>query len=488
MDGITTTALAYSILHSLGIACVARVARRDAGYGFGRDDALFFAQNECDLIITGDCGTSDFAAIQVAKEHGIEVIVVDHHTVPDVGDIGTHPSLALVNPFRSDSTFPFRGMASVGLMFYLFASVRTGLRDAGYFCGGKQLDLRSVLDLVALGTVADLVPLQGENRILTWFGLRELRRRRRPGISFLLEAAGVGRDQHVDESTIGWKLGPRLNAPGRLGDATPALELLLAQNERDAQHWAEQLEQLNERRRFEQNSVLQQALEMLEGRDPGPCVVVWGRGWKSGVVGIVAAKLVEKYDRPAFVVAMDEESGIGRGSARSVEGINLYDLLATCGDVLERFGGHSAAAGFTIEADRMQKLREMLWSAMGSCTVRDNRSGACVDAEVTLQAVDHQLVTELSALGPFGNGNRQPLLMCRDAVVRDSRCVGDGSHLKLTLEDGTGTAKSAIAFGWGAQDPGVGARIDAAFAPMVNTWRGRSQVELEIRHMSKLGC
>jgi single-stranded-DNA-specific exonuclease len=484
VDGVTTAALITSYLRQLGASVVPRVARRDAGYGFGCADADFFAGSGCRLVITGDCGTSDIDAIERAAARGMDVIVVDHHTVPARGS--QHPALALINPFRGDSTFPFRAMASVGLSFYLMAALRTDLRAAGFFARRREPELRDLLDLVALGTVADLVPLQGENRILTATGLRYLSTRRRPGVAALLDSAGVEQGRPVDERVIGWKLGPRLNAPGRLGDAEPALALLLAEDPATAARWAERLETANQERRAAQDTVLAQALEQLGERDPGPAVVVAGRGWPCGVVGVVAARLVDLYRRPALVIAIDPDSGRGRGSARGVEGIDLYKALEQCADTLERFGGHPAAAGVTVRESAIDRLRDTLTQAVTQQRQQEQaQAGADVDAEVALAEVDERLCQELGSLAPFGKGNEEPLLMCRGMRVRDSRRVGDGSHLKLEIEDGEGVALPGIGFGLGDSDPGRGATIDAAFAPVVSEWRGRRRVELEIRRLNK---
>lgn len=483
VDGITTTALMTSYLRLLDVSVVPRVARRDAGYGFGRADVDHFARAGCTLVITGDCGTSDIDAIERARERGMEVIVVDHHTVPSSDTV--HPALALINPFREDSTFPFRAMASVGLSFYLMAALRTELRTAGFFAGHVDPDLRDLLDLVALGTVADLVPLRGENRILAATGLSCLALRQRPGLAALMKSARIEPGRIIDEKTIGWRLGPRLNAPGRLGDAEPSLALLLATDDASAARWADELERANQNRRAVQDTVLAEAMAMAEAGDPGPAVVVAGQGWPSGVVGIVAAKLVERFDRPAFVIAVDQASGYGRGSARTTEGVDLYRALDSCAGMLIRFGGHVAAAGLTVHVDQIHALRQGLHAAVAEQqSAAPVATAADVDAEVALGDVDEQLCHELGGLAPFGNGNEEPLLMCRGMRVRVSRRVGEGAHLKLEVEDRHGVIRPGIGFGLGGLDIGPGATIDAAFAPTVNEWRGRREVQLEIRRVS----
>lgn len=497
VDGVTTTALIAGFLRQLGASCVARVARRDAGYGFTSQEADFFAGAGCRVIVTGDCGTSDIDAIERAAQRGVDVIVVDHHTVPPADASVKHPALALINPLRADSTFPFRSMASVGLGFYVMAALRTELGQRGYFRQRPAPDVRDLLDLVALGTVSDLVPLRGENRILTAIGLGHLAQRSRPGIAALMDIAKVGNDRPVDERTISWRLGPRLNAPGRMGDAAPALELLLARDAAEAAPWAERIEQANEARRAAQAQMLGEALSMVAAGEPGPAVVVIGRGWPCGITGIVAAKLMELYERPAFVIAVDEAAGLARGSARAPAGFHLYDILARCSDHLVRFGGHAAAAGLTAHEPALAALPEALAAAVVAALHPDQNgqngqngqagSGAgargTVDAEVALGEVDTQLCRELEQLSPFGQGNEKPLLGCRGMRVRESRRVGDGAHLKLSVEDRHGVLRDGIAFGQGKCEVEAGATIDATFVPMISTWRGEARVELEIRQL-----
>lgn len=486
VDGVTTTALIAGFLRQLGASCVARVARRDAGYGFTSQEADSFAGAGCRVVVTGDCGTSDIDAIERAAQRGVDVIVVDHHTVPPENSAAQHPALALINPLRADSTFPFRSLASVGLGFYVMAALRTELGQRGYFRQRPAPDVRELLDLVALGTVSDLVPLQGENRILTAIGLGHLALRRRPGIAALMDIAKVGQDRDVDERTISWRLGPRLNAPGRMGDAAPALELLLARDTTEAASWAERIEQANQARRAAQEQMLAEALAMVAVAEPGPAVVAIGRGWPSGITGIVASKLMELYARPAFVIAVDEQAGLARGSARAPAGFHLYDILARCSGHLVRFGGHAAAAGLTVEAPALAALPEALGAAVTAALHGEQRSEAArltIDAEVALGDVDAQLCRELEQLSPFGQGNEKPLLGCRGMRVRNSRRVGDGAHLRLSVEDRHGVLREGIAFGQGSCELGPGATIDATFVPTINTWGAEPRVELEIRQL-----
>ncbi|HEY0192390.1 MAG TPA: single-stranded-DNA-specific exonuclease RecJ [Kofleriaceae bacterium] len=485
VDGVTTAALLTSFLRAAGASVEVAVARRDAGYGFTSSAADDFAARGCRVIITGDCGTNDLDAIATAAGHGIDVIVVDHHTVP--ADCASHPALSLVNPYRADSTFPFRGMASVGLAFYVAAAVRTELRERRYFerSARPEPDVRDLLDLVALGTIADLVPLSSENRILTALGLRRLQSRARPGVAALLAAAGGSEDRDVDARTVAWKLAPRINAPGRLGAAEPSLALLLA-DASNAGERAAALESANTERRTIQDRVMAEALEMLGDRDPGPAVVIAGEGWPPGVVGIVAAKLVDRYQRPAFVVGIDPVTGIGRGSARTAGGVNLYKALCEAAPHLDRYGGHAAAAGFTMNRAKLAQVSELLGGACGRLAAGSGPvvAGREVDAEVRLAEIDERLAEELAGIGPFGQDNASPVLAARNVRVKEVRRVGDGSHLKLTLEDELSTTRTAIGFGLGDRPIEAGARVDLTFFPMVKTWQGRRTAELELSDLA----
>lgn len=470
VDGVTAAAVLTTFLRGSGASVHVEVAARHAGYGFTRDAAESLIAQGARVIVTVDCGTQDLDAILYAKAAGADVVVVDHHSVPSGG---AHPSTALVNPFVHSSDFPFRGLASVGLAFYLAAGLRTALRDRDWYKNRAAPDPRTLLDLVALGTVADLVPVVSENRVLTSLGLRELAARRRPGLAALLRLAGVDADAAIDERTIAFKLAPRLNAPGRLGSALPALELLLA-DELTAEACANVLETANAQRRTLQDDVVVAASQVA--LDLGPVVVSSGHGWSHGVVGIVAAKLVEQYNKPAVVIAIGPD-GIGRGSARSIPGIDIAAALRVAESHTLRTGGHAAAAGVTLLESKLAAFREALARAMTDAPIRES-TVVMADANVAVDAVNEQLANELELMAPFGVGNAQPRFVAR-ARVHSARRVGDGSHLKLELT-GTSQTRQGIGFGIGHKAPSVGQWVDVLYRPVINTFRGMRRVELEI--------
>ena len=476
VDGATSSALLCSFLGMVGAQTVVKVAERAAGYGFGEAQAAWLADRGAQLIVTVDCGTSDVPAIRAARARGIDVIVVDHHQVPD----GTeHPAFALLNPHRPDSTYPFRGLASVGLSFFVVAALRTALRERGHFAGRTEPDVRVLLDLVAVGTIADLAPLREENRVLVAAGLRELSLRRRPGLAALLEIAAVPIERQLDEIDVGWRIAPRLNAPGRLGDAEPALRTLLAADAREAQLCASACEAANVRRRELQDLMFTEALADAEVHKNDAAILVARPGWHAGVAGIVAAKIVDRFGKPAAVIAIDDK-GEGRGSLRTPPGFDLYRALHACGEHLVRYGGHAQAAGLTVTHDKIPALRAAF--AAQATTRHSALPPVAVDAVVPLGEVSAQLAVELARLSPFGVGNAAPVIVASGARVRASRRVGeDGAHLKLTLEcERNASVHGAIAFRMGERDPGVGATVDVAFRPELSEWRGEKRLELHV--------
>jgi single-stranded-DNA-specific exonuclease len=472
VDGVTTAAVLTEALRALGATVVPRVASRFSGYGLSPEEAARFCDEGCTVLLTGDCGTSDHEALAVCRERGVDVIVIDHHQVPS----GPSPAYALINPHREDDRFPFKGLASCGVAFYLAASLRSRLRGAGRADG---FDPRSLLDLVALGTIADLVPLVHENRILVAAGLKELTARRRPGLRSLGEVAEL-QGGAISATDVGFRLTPRLNAPGRLGEAQHALDLLLAVGEEEARARAEQVDAVNRERQRIQEEVWQAALVAAEPQAGQAAVVVGDEGWHPGVVGIVAAKLVERFRRPAVVVGFRD--GVGRGSARTTGGFDLYRALSACRGHLRACGGHAAAAGLTVARDSFEAFREALVAeAIRHFAERGREESIPVDAVARLAEVDVGLAEELDRLAPFGMANGEPVLALPGVVVRARRIVGNG-HLQLTLS-AEGAVADAIGFGMADVAPGEGSVVDVLTTVEVDTFRGYRRARLRVKHL-----
>ena len=480
VDGATTTALLTSFLRGVGAARVeARVASRHRGYGFGLADAAWFRDLGCTLIVTCDCGTSDAPSIELANAAGIDVLVVDHHQVPD----GPSPAYAMINPHQPGCAFPFKGLASVGVGFYLAAALRTRLRSLGRAIdpSSDAADPRRLLDLVAVGTVADQAPLREENRILVQHGLRQLSRAARPGLRALAAICALDPALGRSETDIAFRMAPRLNAPGRLGDARPSLELLLATDDATAARLAGELDEANRARQEVEAGVLEAALVAAGAQADAPVLVVAGQGWHPGVLGIVAAKLVDRFGRPAVVIGL--EGAEGRGSARTCGGFHLVEGMRRCAEHLVRFGGHAQAAGLTVRAERVGALGEGLCRAAreGGASIE---STLLADAEIELGRVDEGLAAELGRLRPFGAGNAEPVLVTRARTV-SSRVVGK-DHLRMLLQsvtDKLGAAREAIAFRLAAHDPGPNAAVDLAFVPEIDHFRGTPRLQLRVREL-----
>jgi single-stranded-DNA-specific exonuclease len=400
----------------------------------------------------------------------MDIIVIDHHQIPS----GDSAAFALINPHRADDAFPFKGLASCGVAFYLAAALRTRLRD-----NPSPFDPRDLLDLVALGTVADMVPLVDENRILVSAGLRVLTTRKRPGIAALCELANI-REGEITGEDISFRLAPRLNAAGRLGEAQLALDTLLAPTAAEAQRLTAELDERNRERQRIQEMVWLSALEAAQPFIDEPALVLGGEGWHPGVVGIIAAKLVEKFARPAVVIGF--ENGHGRGSARTTGGVNLYQALVHCRAHLTRFGGHAAAAGMSLAHGSLEDFRREFVGAV-AISMRDQpiSRGLAVDAVVDLADLDVATAEELGRLAPFGASNAEPLLALMGLTAQATRRVGQG-HLQMTLAH-RGALSDAIAFGMADRDPGNGASVDVVATAELDTFRGARRARLKIRHL-----
>lgn len=474
VDGQTGTALLVRGLSKLGLQPTWYIPERVAeGYGLNAKAVDEIAALGTGLLITVDCGTRAVDEVVRAQNAGMDVIVTDHHEPGEE----LPPALAVVNPKRVDSTYPFRELAGVGVAYKLLEAVWRKL--------GAGVLPAWALQLAALGTVADVCPLVGENRILVRLGLEEMNERPLPGIEALMKVARLEKGR-VTSGDVAFILGPRLNAAGRISHAATGVQLLLADDVAFALPLAERLERENEERRRMETEILDEALRRVEGADmlSDWVLVVDGDGWHPGVIGIVASRLVERYARPAIVIGYDGDTG--KGSGRSIRQFDLFQQLSRCSDLLQQFGGHSLAAGLTVaRADvpaLRRRLNELAAAVLGPADlVPETR----IDLEVRLGDVDEQLTRELERLAPFGAGNPTPILATPRALVVGARAVGrGGEHLKLTLRcPATGTVYEAIGFGGGAllESTTPGSEVQIAFVPRLSEWQGRRRVEVELK-------
>ncbi len=491
VDGVTASAILWHTLRALHAKVETYIPHRiDEGYGLHADALQAFADasdtDKKPLIVTVDCGITAAKQAQLATELGLELIITDHHTIdrtalPQVAAL-VHPELNAAQPGS-----PLCGAGVALKLAWQTARVFHG-------CTGKaklprklaelMLDL---LPLAALGTVADVVPLIGENRVLTVFGLSRIKRTPFIGLQALINSAGLGADT-IDAYHVGFVLGPRLNACGRMGHAREALKLLTDPSPAQAKDLADFLHQDNETRRSTEREIFEQARVMIErdrhATDDRRAIVLADADWHPGVVGIVASRLVEKYHRPVVMLAIDQAIGEAKGSARSVDAVDLHGCIHACREHLLKFGGHQMAAGLTLQADRINAFREALVQQVNAELAVEQLAGLVeVDAEVDLNDCDEQLFYRLKKLAPFGRCNPRPRLLARNLTLsRPAQRMGKtGKHLSLALRNDM-KAMRGVAFGLGelANELPAGANVDVVFEPNLNTWRGVTHAELQV--------
>ena len=475
VDGITSTALLVSFLTACGISASYFIPNRfDDGYGLNSESLKRIAAQGARLVVTVDCGISSLDEAQLCGELGVDLIITDHHapreTVP--------AAYAVINPHQPGCPYPFKQLAGVGVAFNLAIALRQRLREEGVFSSGIEPDVREWLDLVALGTIADVVPLIGQNRLYAYQGLRRLSEAKRPGVVELKRVAGI-RDR-VGSGSVGFRLAPRLNAAGRLESAVPGVQLLLTADTGTAAAIAGELDAANSERQAVERSMLDEAVAMVESSGSYPecrSIVLASRSWHQGVVGIVASRLVERFHRPVILVALDEE-GEGKGSGRSIPGFDLLSSISSCSRHLLRFGGHRHAAGVGLKAGSIEGFAEEFeQEALQRLGGRELVPQLAIDCQVEPGEVTAVLAGELKLLEPFGAGNPEPVLMMRSLRVAARSVVGDG-HLRLTLTRG-GHTFSAIAFRMADRE--IAACVDIAFFPEINSYNGSSRLQLKVR-------
>lgn len=480
VDGVTSSSLLAAFMKHHGVEPAVYIPKRLVeGYGLNSAAVEQLAEEGTQVLVTLDCGITASDEIARANERGIECIVVDHHRCPPA----LPPAYATLNPHQDDCPYPEKVLAAVGVCFNLIIAIRKVLRDRGVYASGAitEPNLRKMLDLVALGTIADMVPLTGVNRVLTAFGVEELRAARRTGVRALMDEAGVV-PRRCHSSDVGFKLAPRINAAGRLHDASIGVKLLLTEDMEEARKLARALDLANGQRQQIEADVLRAAIEVIDAMPSLPgAIVLADEAWHPGVVGIVASKLVERYDRTAILIGEG-----GRGSARAARGIHLYDTLSSVADHLTKFGGHRAAAGLRIAFDRVEGFRD----AFVERVIEEERAGRTeasrlvYDDDLDPAEIDDGFYDELKKLEPFGNGNAEPLFRLPLLHVRSARVVG-GSHLKLAFVEGQRGGLKGIAFRradlYEALYPGR--EIEVAFHLERSEYQGNESLELRVRDL-----
>lgn len=479
VDGTSGTAILVKIFELLGRKAAYRVPHRVTdGYGLNAAAVEAFAKEGVRVLVTIDCGTNDVEEVELARSLGMDVVVVDHHEPAE----RTAPALAIINPKVKGSTYGFTGICSAGIAFKLAWAL--GERMGAKRREGFEGFILDAMGLAALGTVADVCPLVGENRVFVRYGLDALRACRGPGLRALLDLARL-EGKPIETFDVSFKLAPRLNALGRIGTAMDCVELLVSRDERRIGEILALLERSNRERKGIEDEIAGQAREQVEGAGgPDGAIVVADSRWHLGVVGIVAARLVDRYHRPSFVLAIDA-GGVAKGSARSVEGFALHEALEECGDLLLTHGGHAMAAGLSLREENMGAFRIRM-----SEVARRKLTGDAliprlqVDEEATVASVTRAVAREFERLAPHGPGNPEPVLVTAHArVAGEPKIMGRrGEHLSFLLAEGGATIR-AVAFGMAElAEPLKRARtVSVAFTPQVQEWRGNESVEVHVK-------
>jgi single-stranded-DNA-specific exonuclease len=484
VDGTTGASVLVSFLREIGAAPVYHVPHRiEEGYGLNSDGLTRLREQGVNLVVTVDCGISNAREVAAARAIGLDIVVVDHHQPPEEFP----PAVAVINPHRKDCRFPDKGLCAAGLAFYLVIGLRAKLRDAGWFQNAALPDIRRYLDIVTLGTIADMVPLKGVNRTLIKRGLVELGNSTRPGVVALKQVAGIGTGA-VSAGQVGFRLGPRINAAGRVDYGIKVVELLTTESSETARRIAEELEAHNQERRAIESQVLEQALAQAEQAIDGGArhsLVLAGEGWHPGVLGIVASRIVERFYRPTVVIGFNDS--MGKGSARSIRGFHMVEGFRRCTASLEKFGGHEYAGGLSIRPEQLADFSEAFEAAAHAALAPEQLAPRLeIDAQLEFSNIGMPLMRELEVLQPFGVGNPEPLFSTANAEVAERKVFSAGVRYRLRQN---GRAIGAVIFGVGDDYPGKpGEKIDVAYRLAENEWNGTTSVELKIAELRPAGA
>ena len=479
-DGVTATAIVMDALKKLGSEPRYHIPARAFGYGLGSEGIKKAKESKASLIITVDCGITSFEAVSAANSIGIDVIVTDHHepvrdttSANPAGRFVLPDAFTVVNPKLEQGTWPSADLSGAGVAFKLAQALL-----------GNSLDnVLELIDLAALGTAADVVPVVGDNRIILKEGLKLIQSGVRPGIKALKEVAGI-KPGSMRATALHFMLIPRINAAGRIADANDVVKLLLTDSDDEAMRLAEWLNGLNVRRQEIGESVFSEAMDMLQASGRGPegtgAIVVCKEGWHRGVLGIVAAKMTEAFYRPSFILSV--EAGVARGSARSIPSFDIYHGLSRCNELLMTFGGHKQAAGLSLSSGDIDSFRDMISRLVLETVAEDDMVPVLrIDAPLKLSDVTADFVREITCLEPFGYGNEEPVFGAKRLEIVQSRIVGN-NHLKMYLkQNGKGIDSIGFDLGGMLDEVGPGAMVDAAFVPMMNEWDGGRNLQLNLK-------
>ncbi len=458
VDGISSVAILLSYLKSEGAVCSFYIPDRESeGYGLNEGAVRKIAENGTTLLITVDTGITAIDEVKTANTLGMDVIITDHHSVGEI----LPPAFSIINPKRPDCAYPFKALAGAGVAFKLLCAL----------CGDQKRAVTDYCDIVALATIADVVPLSGENRVITALGLRKMRRMPSIGLSALFEAAGIEAET-LSSYQISFGAAPRLNAAGRMGSCLPAVQLLLTQSKAEAKEIASRLDEQNTARKAVGDTIYEEALAAIHAGDfeKKHVIVLAHEGWHHGIIGITASKITEQFYKATFLISTDGKTG--KGSGRSIPGLNLFDALRSADALLDRYGGHALAAGLTINSDNIEALSDALNAyAEQVLSEEDLTPSLDIDAPLDISLPLLQVAKQLEELEPYGAGNSKPVFLISDVALSSVRTSKDRKHLFLRLFK-NGTAVDCVAFGKGelADTLSRGDTVDVAGELHINTY------------------
>ena len=473
VDGITSTTVLKKYLMDRGISVDTYIPNRlHEGYGLNKKAIDTIKERNIDLIITVDCGISAIEEVDYAVRLGMDIIVTDHH---EVGEKLPN-ALAVIDAKRKDNTYPFRALAGVGVVFKLIQALSIKLEI-------KPEEYLKYLDLVCVGTISDIVPLEGENRTIDKLGLMLIKVTRNLGLRELIKSSGY---KEIDSNTISFGVAPRINACGRMGHEEEALKLFLAEDLESATKITKELNEYNTLRQSTEKAIYEEAVQQIEKNhlDANNSIVLGGKGWHHGVIGIVSSKVTDKYYKPSILLSF--EDNIAKGSGRSVPGFDLYEGLAKCEDLLEKYGGHSMAVGLTLKKENLENFKERFEQIAKEKNIKELVPIIYIDDELKLKDINMDLVKSISILEPFGEANKVPLFLIRNLKIDSIRALSEGRHLKLTLRD-ENFVINAIGFelGYLAEEYRIGDRIDVVGTLEINSFNGFSSIQINMKDIRK---
>lgn len=473
-DGVTSTAMMYGYLDAMGAEVEYYIPDRSEGYGMNIPALEKILDQGTELIITVDNGVSAVEEAEYIRQRGAQLVITDHHQPPQELPVCE----ACVNPHRQDDNSPFKELCGAGVVLKLLCALEED----------EEFVMEQYAELAAVGTIGDVMPLVGENRYIVRRGIEDIRASQNIGIDRLLRTAGVS-PESVDATTVAFSICPRINAAGRIAAADKAVQLLMADSPEQAGLLSEELNLMNENRRAEEARIMEDVSRQLES-DPSilreRVLVVSGEGWHHGVIGIVAARLLEKYGKPVLMISV--ENGEARGSARGVDGFSIYKLLDRCSRVLTKFGGHPKAGGFSLPADRIGDFRQMVYAFCRECYPKMPEYTVSADMEITGDRLTEEALNSLSQLEPCGEGNQRPVFLLRNCTVESKRALKDGRYTSFELRSG-GVKLKALCFGipFAKFHPEQGSMVDIIAAAELNEFRSVKSVTLKVQELRPSG-